>query len=74
MGEKRLMGLLDERGMFVGAIRTDKRAGDRVGAALVDVTTADFWVAETADSARLIEALLLRRPAEVLVPLLVARG
>jgi DNA mismatch repair protein MutS len=44
------------------------RAADHLGLALVDVTTADFWVGESTDVEGLTEALLLRRPAEVLVP------
>jgi DNA mismatch repair protein MutS len=44
------------------------RAPDHLGVALVDVTTADFWVGEAGDADGLAEALLLRRPAEVLVP------
>jgi DNA mismatch repair protein MutS len=44
------------------------RAGGRLGAALVDITTADFWVAQSADAAALGDALLVRRPAELLVP------
>jgi DNA mismatch repair protein MutS len=43
------------------------RGGDHLGLALVDITTADFWVAEATDVEDLAEALLLRRPAEVLV-------
>src|SRR5262249_6701551 len=35
---------------------------------LVDVTTAEFWVGESSDVEGLTEALLLRRPAEVLLP------
>ncbi len=44
------------------------RTPDRLGVALVDITTADFWVGEAADAAGLVEALVLRRPAELLVP------
>ncbi len=44
------------------------RAPDHLGVALVDVTTADFWVGEASDADGLSGALLLRRPAEVLVP------
>lgn len=48
------------------------RAGDHLGVALVDVTTADFWVGEATDVEGLTEALILRRPAEVLVPPLIS--
>jgi DNA mismatch repair protein MutS len=59
-------GLLDGRlNNFLAALW---RASDHLGVALADVTTADFWVAEAADTESLAEALLLRRPAEVLVP------
>ncbi len=44
------------------------RAQDRLGAALVDITTADFWVGESRDAAALAALVLLRRPAELLVP------
>src|SRR5262249_14871397 len=44
------------------------RAGDHLGVALADVTTADFWVGESSDLEGLTEALVLRRPAEVLLP------
>jgi DNA mismatch repair protein MutS len=58
-------GLLDgRRNNFLAAVAV---AGDRFGVALVDVTTADFWVAEAADPVALADAALLRRPAEVLV-------
>jgi DNA mismatch repair protein MutS len=59
-------GLLDGRlNNFLAAVW---RGADHLGVALVDVTTADFWVGEAADAESLGEALLLRRPAEVLVP------
>jgi DNA mismatch repair protein MutS len=59
-------GLLDGRlNNFLAAVW---RGGDHLGVALVDVTTADFWVGEATDVEGLSEALLLRRPAEVLVP------
>ena len=59
-------GLLDGRlNNFLAAVW---RAGDHLGVALADVTTADFWVGEATDVESLTEALLLRRPAEVLVP------
>ena len=59
-------GLLDGRlNNFLVALW---RASDHLGVALVDVTTADFWVAESTDIEGLTEALLLRRPAEVLLP------
>jgi DNA mismatch repair protein MutS len=59
-------GLLESRANnFLAAL---VRGGDRLGLALVDVTTAEFWVAEAADVEALVEALLVRRPAEVLAP------
>ena len=59
------LGLLDgQTHNFLAAL---VRLGDRLGAALVDITTADFWVGESRDQPRLAEAVLLRRPAEVLV-------
>ncbi len=59
-------GMLDgRRNNFLAAL---VRTPDRLGVALVDVTTADFWVGEAADAAALAEALLLRGPAELLVP------
>ncbi|MBI3455110.1 MAG: DNA mismatch repair protein MutS [Candidatus Rokubacteria bacterium] len=59
-------GLLDGRqNNFLAAL---VRTPDRLGAALVDITTADFWVGEAEDAAGLVEAVLLRRPAEALVP------
>ena len=59
-------GLLDGRlNNFLAALW---RGPDHLGVALVDVTTADFWVGESADVDALTEALLLRRPAEVLLP------
>jgi DNA mismatch repair protein MutS len=59
-------GLLDGRlNNFLGALW---RAPDHLGVALVDVTTADFWVGESTDVEGMTEALLLRRPAEVLLP------
>jgi DNA mismatch repair protein MutS len=59
-------GLLDGRlNNFLAALW---RGGDHLGLALVDITTADFWVAEATAADALGEALLLRRPAEVLVP------
>jgi DNA mismatch repair protein MutS len=50
------------------------RGPDLLGVALADITTADFWVAEAEDVAALAEALLLRRPAELLVPDTLAPG
>jgi DNA mismatch repair protein MutS len=59
-------GLLDgRRNNFLAAVAL---VSGRLGAALVDITTADFWVGESADPVALAEALLVRRPAEVLVP------
>ena len=62
-------GLLDGRQHnFLAALAPAAGPGDRLGVALVDVTTADFWVGEADDAAALTEAVLLRRPAELLVP------
>ena len=62
-------GLLDGRqNNFLAALAPAGGPGDRLGVALVDVTTADFWVGEADDAAALVEAVLLRRPAELLVP------
>ena len=59
-------GLLDSRqNNFLAAL---VQTSDRLGAALVDITTADFWVGEATDAGALTDAVLLRRPAEVLVP------
>ena len=59
-------GLLDGRlNNFLAAVW---RGADYLGVALVDVTTAEFWVGEATDAESLSEALLLRRPAEVLLP------
>jgi DNA mismatch repair protein MutS len=59
-------GLLDASvNTFLGAL---VRAGDRLGVALIDVTAAEFWVGESADTEGLAETVALRRPAEVLVP------
>ncbi len=44
------------------------RAPGALGAALVDVSTGDFWTGEQAGAGEaLLEAALLRRPAEILV-------
>src|SRR5262245_19586494 len=63
-------GLLEgRRNNFLAAlVRAAGRPHDRLGAALVDITTADFWVGEAEDAGALAEAVLLRRPAELLVP------
>jgi DNA mismatch repair protein MutS len=63
-------GLLDTRqNNFLAVLaRSADRRGERLGVALVDITTADFWVGEATDTAALVEAVLLRRPAEALVP------
>jgi DNA mismatch repair protein MutS len=67
-------GLLDgRRNNFLAAL-APAGGGDRLGIALVDVTTADFWVGEADDAAALAEAVLLRRPAELLVPATLAPG
>lgn len=59
-------GYLDRgRNNFLAALVT---APGGAGVALVDVTTADFLVAEGSDPAGLVESALLRRPAELLVP------
>ncbi len=45
------------------------RGRDGLGVALVDVSTGDFWVGEEpGQGAGLLEAALLRRPAEILLP------
>ncbi len=45
------------------------RGRDGLGVALVDVSTGDFWVGEEPDAgAGLLDAALLRRPAEILLP------
>ncbi|MBI4588496.1 MAG: DNA mismatch repair protein MutS [Candidatus Rokubacteria bacterium] len=45
------------------------RGRDGIGMALVDVSTSDFWVGEEpGEGIGLLEAALLRRPAEILVP------
>ncbi len=42
---------------------------DGLGAALVDITTGEFWVGEEAgDGHSLVETALLRRPAEIVLP------
>jgi DNA mismatch repair protein MutS len=42
---------------------------DGLGIALVDVSTGDFWVGEeTGEGLSLLDAALLRRPAEILLP------
>ena len=65
-------GTVTEAGLLEGRLHNFLaalwRAGDHLGVALVDVTTADFWVGESSDVDGLTEALLLRRPAEVLLP------
>jgi len=59
-------GLLDGRvNNFLAAL---VRARDRLGVALVDITTAEFWVGEAVDAEALTEAVLRQSPAEVLVP------
>ena len=48
--------------------RAGTGAGLTLGVALVDVSTGEFWVGEAAgDGAALLDAALLRRPAECLV-------
>jgi DNA mismatch repair protein MutS len=44
------------------------RAGARTGVALLDVSTGDFWAGEDGVGENVLEAALLRRPAEVLLP------
>ena len=54
-----------------GSTTSWPRSGARAttsGVAVVDITTADFWMGESTDLDGLTEALLLRRPAELLVP------
>jgi DNA mismatch repair protein MutS len=59
-------GLLEGRlNNFLAALW---RGPDHLGVSLVDVSTADFWVGESSDVDGLAEALLIRRPAEVLLP------
>ena len=42
---------------------------DGIGIALVDISTGDFWVGEEAgEGLSLLDAALLRRPAEILLP------
>jgi DNA mismatch repair protein MutS len=68
-------GLLDGRqNNFLAALAPATRPGERLGVALVDVTTADFWVGEEEDATALTEAVLLRRPAELLVPATLTPG
>jgi len=71
-------GTVTESGLLQGPLNNFLAAlapaGDRLGAALVDITTADFWVGEAVDAAALAEAVWLRRPAEVLVPATLAPG
>jgi len=44
-------------------------ARDGLGIALVDISTGDFWVGEEAgEGLSLLDAALLRRPAEILLP------
>jgi DNA mismatch repair protein MutS len=44
------------------------RAGARTGVALLDVSTGDFWAGEDGVGENVLEAALLRRPAEILLP------
>src|SRR5262249_14973558 len=63
-------GLLEgrQKNFRAALVQTSERQGDRLGAALVDIPTADFWAGEAEDAVALVEAVLLRRPAELLVP------
>lgn len=65
-------GTVTEAGLLEGRVNNFLaalvRGPDRLGVALVDITTADFWVGEATDATTLADALLLRRPAEVVVP------
>jgi DNA mismatch repair protein MutS len=59
-------GLLEgRRNNFLATVLLSR---GRLGVALVDVTTADFWVGEATAADALAEAVLVRRPAEVLIP------
>jgi DNA mismatch repair protein MutS len=66
-------GTVTETGLLEGRLNNFLaalwRGGDHLGVAMADVTTAEFWVGESRDVETLVEALLLRRPAELLVPL-----
>jgi DNA mismatch repair protein MutS len=45
------------------------RARDGLGVALLDVSTGEFWAGEDAtDGGRVLDAALLRRPAEIVLP------
>jgi DNA mismatch repair protein MutS len=44
------------------------RSGARTGVALLDVSTGDFWAGEDAATDGVLEAALVRRPAEILLP------
>jgi DNA mismatch repair protein MutS len=65
-------GTVTEAGLLEGRVNNFLaalvRGPDRLGVALVDITTADFWVGEATDATAMVDALLLRRPAEVVVP------
>jgi DNA mismatch repair protein MutS len=65
-------GTVTEAGLLEGRLNNFLaalwRGGDHLGVALADVTTADFWIGESRDVEGLTDALLLRRPAELLVP------
>ena len=59
-------GLLDgRRNNFLAAVVL---ASGHLGLALVDIMTADFWIGEAADATALAETLVVRRPAEILIP------
>jgi DNA mismatch repair protein MutS len=46
-----------------------QRAQGRLGVALLDISTGDFWVGEDAEPGlELLDSVLLRRPAEILLP------
>jgi DNA mismatch repair protein MutS len=50
-------------------LATLARGRSGLGAALVDISTGDFWVGEEpGEGQSLLEAVLLRRPAEILLP------
>jgi DNA mismatch repair protein MutS len=65
-------GTVTDTGLLDGRLNNYLAAmilvNSRLGVALVDVTAADFWIGEAAEAGVLTEALVVRRPAEVLIP------